>query len=384
MLVVFVAVNAPTLAYWAEHGQNAVALDRPPGDSEKFGLKISRLVLPDEFHRVGFLGDIGEEGQRGSPVGSEPGQALGILGTIGFFTGVLAIFLHGLRRRGSRDLRPAHDREALIDHGGLLILLATLFGVIAGFSVVIAVSGFGEVRVWNRIMLTIAFLSLVLTAIWLERGAALLRRRLGRPAFALGIATAVLLAVALLDGRAPFPDNGFREWYVRSTEAAWVSDTRFVRGIENRMPDGAAIFQLPVRPFPEAPNLNAMEDYDLFRGYLHDDGTLRWSYGGMKGRPEADWQQRVKDPARQLPALVGMGFAGLYVDTAGLGADAPGYLAGLADVVGPAALTSENGRLVFFDLRAYADDLPQSDDALRRLATREFGIAPPESAQSGG
>ena len=51
------------------------------------------------------------------------------------------------------------------------------------------------------------------------------------------------------------------------------------------------IFQMPYRPFPEAPALGAIADYDLFRGYLHSD-DLRWSYGIVKGRGE-DWSALV-------------------------------------------------------------------------------------------
>ena len=53
--------------------------------------------------------------------------------------------------------------------------------------------------------------------------------------------------------------------------ASYRSDGDFVRGIEAQVPAGSMIFQMPYRPFPEAPALGAIADYDLFRGYLHSD-----------------------------------------------------------------------------------------------------------------
>jgi hypothetical protein len=123
-----------------------------------------------------------------------------------------------------------------------------------------------------------------------------------------------------------------------------------------------------------------MLDYDHLRGFLHDDGSLYWSYGGIKGRRGSDWQAVVRDrlgviPA--LPALLGMGFDGIWVDTHGyedLGAD---FTAELERELRTQPLVSENGRLRFYDLRPYKRRLGQSDAELRAIAERELGIAPP-------
>src|SRR5207244_1350618 len=70
----------------------------------------------------------------------------------------------------------------------------------------------------------------------------------------------------------------------------YQADAAFVRSVEDSLPSGAMVFQLPYVPYPE-PSREALpryqpilrHSYDHFRGYLHSQ-TLRWSYGGMKGR----------------------------------------------------------------------------------------------------
>ena len=57
------------------------------------------------------------------------------------------------------------------------------------------------------------------------------------------------------------------------------------------------IFEFPVVRFPENPPVANMQDYDQFRGYLADKGTFRWSYGSVKGRPQADWQTKTCEAA---------------------------------------------------------------------------------------
>ena len=62
---------------------------------------------------------------------SEGGQALTILGTIGFFSAVFWLIYRAwgkLPPGKRRDDRPPHDRMALLDNGSLLILASTLIG----------------------------------------------------------------------------------------------------------------------------------------------------------------------------------------------------------------------------------------------------------------
>jgi hypothetical protein len=124
-----------------------------------------------------------------------------------------------------------------------------------------------------------------------------------------------VLAFGLWDGippqRKPFAE----------IEAQHASDRAFVAQIEAILPEGAGVFQLPVIPFPEHEPPGRMLDYDHLRAFLADNGKLMWSYGSIKGRPNADWQMVLRDqvgPIGALPALFGFGFEGFWIDHLGL------------------------------------------------------------------
>jgi hypothetical protein len=368
----FFVVSAPTVVRIAIEGKNPYAGQRGIAESESFALKISRLVLPPSNHRIEALGRMGNQAQIDSLIPSEGGQYLGVLAIAGFMGGLIGILGHGLRGPPRRDLRRPEDREALTDHASLLMVLCVLLGTVAGFSTVLGLAGFGQVRTWARIEIILALLALIVCSVWFERFGGWLRQRLRRPAPVITLITVVVAAIALLDGIPSMRVN-----YHRLT-ASWVSDQRFVDSIEKRMPDGAAIFELPVIPFPESPPQHRMIDYDLYRGYVHDDGSLQWSYGGVKGRPVADWQFVFLKgfDVNALPALLGMGYDGVWVDTFGY-ADGGAKLRGdLQRATRTKPLESENHRLLFFDLSAYKKRLGRSEAELDAIARRVLGFDP--------
>ena len=145
------------------------------------------------------------------------------------------------------------------------------------------------------------------------------------------------------------------------------------------MPDGTAIFQLPVLAFPEVVAPGKMHDYDPLRGFLHDDGSLRWSYGAIQGRPDADWQTRLRDrigPVGALPSLLGLGFTGLWIDTYGY-TDGGKEVAQIQATVGVEPIRSEDGRFLFYDLRPYKARLGRSDASLQAEAQRLLKVSKP-------
>jgi hypothetical protein len=380
LFVAFLAVSSPTIAYVIGNGRNPVAGQRATAESEHYSLKISRMVLAQGDVRLQPWAEFGARAQEGSPVPSEGGQYLGILGIAGFLGGLIAFLGRGLRRRGRRDLRQPEDREALVDHASLLIVLSLLLGMVASFNVVLATVGFNEIRTWNRIVVIVALLALMITAVWFERLGGWLRGRLRNPVPAYVALTLAVGAFALWDGIPP----AHRDYPAMAY--SWFSDQDFVDRIDARMPDGSAIYQVPVVPFPEAGPTERMLDYDHYRGYLHDtEGTLRWSYGGVKGRPIADWQLTVRDelgPIGALPALLGMGYDGLWVDTFGFADGGAEFRADLEQEIRTQPQVSRDKRLLFYDLRPYRRRLGLSDAALAAIARNRLGIGPPTQPPS--
>src|SRR3954452_8538007 len=76
-------------------------------------------------------------------------------------------------------------------------------------------------------------------------------------------------------------------------QRAFASDAQFGAVATSLLGPGSMVFQLPVVRFPEGGfRINGMWDYDELKAYMHAP-ELRWSYGSVKGRPQADWQAQL-------------------------------------------------------------------------------------------
>ncbi len=150
--------------------------------------------------------------------------------------------------------------------------------------------------------------------------------------------------------------------------------------IEELLGGRAAVFQLPIIPYPEAGPREDMVDYDLLKGYLHSQ-DLRWSYGAVRGRPRADWQRQLEgEPApRLVRAVAAIGFDGIWIDRFGWADRAVGLEADLGTALDGSPLVSDDGRLALFDLRPYAAGLERElgSPALDRIARAHLGTASP-------
>ena len=226
-----------------------------------------------------------------------------------------------------------------------------MLGVTGGLSWILGLSGFTEIRAWNRISVFIALYTLLAVGLALDRFVAWLPAfRWKRGAIAAGAILLVTVGVLDQTSSAIVPDT-------RKAAGEWNSDATFVQRIERTVGADAAVFQLPYLPYPEA-QLDlppyGMQDYDPFRGYLHSD-TLRWSYGAMRGRP-GNWARRVvKLPTgKMLDAVSAVGFRGLWIDRQGYPQGTEDIEAQVADLTGQKPFQSPDGRFLFFDLRWYA------------------------------
>jgi hypothetical protein len=330
----------PSFVYWAQHGRNDIVAHRLPAETELYGLKLTQLVLPIDQHRINRLGELRREynGGSASPVTEATfSTPLGIVGTVGFLF-LLAVSVLQMASPGKPVARP------VLGHAGLATVLALLFAWTGGLSTWVA-AVWPQIRAWNRLSIFIAFFALLAVGLLLDRGLELLRSRRGGVVLGAGLLL-VVLSVGVLDQTSTAYKPAFGQ-----IEAEYRSDGDFVAAIEERLPAGAMVFQLPYRPFPEAPPLVAMVDYDLFRGYLHSD-DLRWSYGFMKGRPGDPSPELAEEPTAQMVRdVAAAGYDGIYVDRFGYEDSAAKLEQELAAATGEQPIVSPNTRLSFFALR---------------------------------
>lgn len=362
----FALALTPNLLYWRDVGRNPVAAKRIAIEQELYGLKLSQLMLPIDEHRSQTLRSVQRDAVDQTPVPSEGGQQLGLIGALGLVGLLVGIVTRGIPKRLDRALEA---RDVLWRASGLLALILMLCATISGFAFLASMFGLAQIRVWNRVVVLIAFFALIGAGIGIERVQSRLAHR-GAAGRAAGVALiGAVLAFGLWDTAVPVQIDGPEEIEQNSIAAAFTLD------LEERLPSSAALFQLPANQFPEVDPTGRARDYENFLPYLWSS-DLRWSYGAMKGRPEGDWIQRVDsdDPLLSLAGLAGLGFAGVVVD--GLGYEDGGVAVAerLTRTLGsPDVVSSGDARWRFWSLRDYAPNSGLSMEELRRAAQTLIG-----------
>jgi phosphoglycerol transferase len=329
---------APSIIYSHNHGTNTEVGRRSPVETEIYGLKIAQMLLPVSGHRIGILAkDKALYDVKAPLVNENDSASLGVIGSIGFVILIVIVFL-GTNIGTNREITVLRQLAVLNLSG---ILLATIGGFGTLFALIIS----PQIRGYNRIVVFIAFLSLFAVGVIVDKliNFASQYKRVRLLSFILPI---MLLAVGIYDQTTAHfvPDySGLRMDY--------ESDASFVHQIEHSVPKNSKIFQLPYVPFPENPPVNNMEDYDLFRGYLHSQ-DLRWSYGTVKGREGDRWykdvsQQPLEDMFKTLSVSK---FNGIYIDRYGYKDQANKLIADISQHLNEQPIYSNNQRLVFFNL----------------------------------
>ena len=358
MALIFVVVTcasifvnlSPSFIYKHRHGDVGV-VKRSAGEAERYGLRISQMVLPVTGHRVKRLDLIKRFHNMSTLVTENDTASLGFVATIGFLGLLVQLLSH-------KELLP--NANGLFHDLSVLNIFAVLLGIIGGFALLFAVLVSSGIRSYNRISTYVAFFSLMAVGLALER----VYRRTAKTAVSQTIFCGVM-AVALIAGFLDQTIPGYVPDY-RGTKAEFSSDAEFVHNLEGTVPAGSMIFQLPYIPFPEDGGLVKMRDYDHFRGYLHSK-NLRWSYGTIRNRPADRAQQMVTTlPGEEfVQALAFGGFSGIYLDRYGYEDGGAAKEAELSNVLQTKPLVSSNGRLVFFNLTDYTarlrGQLPESE-----------------------
>ncbi len=330
----------PTLLYHHLNGPNPEISMRNPGESELFGLKIIQLLLPIQDHRIPQLADIAELYTKASLVNENSFAALGIIAGAGF---IILIFGSIFWCAGGGD---DHVRMRGLS---TLNLSAVLLATIGGFGTIFAALVTAQIRSYNRISIFIAFFSILALLMALEVVFDKLSSFRGKsPQYALLL---LILMIGILDQSSPafVPPS--------SIEEEFLTDEEFIGSVEELMPGGAMIFQLPYVPFPEHPSVMRMTDYEHFKAYLHSH-SLRWSYGAIKGRDSDAWQRSVakENLTNMVEAIYMAGFQGIYVDGYGYQDGGLAIAEELLDILGVQPLVSPEGRRFFFDLRNYGQN----------------------------
>lgn len=291
--VVFLVVNYPTLA--AQFRPESASFARNYSATEVYGLKPIELFVPPPNHRweaAAGLGRLYGEATRLS--GEHFMSYAGITGALAI-AATLTIGLAALLR-SRRPLRPAHLP---------LFFWIVAFGMVGGINSVLALCGFDFFRASNRYSVHLLALALFFLSAWATR-----RTRRWPPVATWGVALP-LMVIALWDQLPLRPQAADRAAMSELVEG----DRRAAAALEQALPAGAMLFQLPVVQFPEAGPRLYMSDYEHARLFLHSS-HLRFSYGAMPGSDNLRWAAwaAALPPRELVTELERAGFQGLLID----------------------------------------------------------------------
>ncbi len=330
----------PKILYSLKYGENTIAGVRSPVQTEILSLRIIQMLLPPGYSKVGILAKITQHYSAvGMSINENQFAALGLFAAAGFLIACLWVIFRIMQKGKTADTRQRERLNLL----SLCILCLVMYSVTGGFSMLFSMLITPEIRCVNRSSVVIACLSLCVLAIVLD---ALFTKLKGK---GLAIGGAVMAAVSVCVGYAEF------SWYpthwqaaAKQTDAVLQS---FFAQVEETAGENALIYELPFMQFPEVPPINGMEHYQPALGYLYTD-TLRWSYGGVKGRNPAAEQLAIDEGMSEafLRGILDAGFTGVYIDTKGFADGGAAVNAYYTETLGLTPIVSEDGWLYYYPL----------------------------------
>jgi hypothetical protein len=369
--VVVLVINAlPGVIYGLIHGPSIDTLQRGASESEIYGLKLSQLLLPWNEHLIPALRNLRIRYDQQYPLPSES-PALGIIAACGLVAAFLVLAYVGVAWR-SLAARPwAGERWfQTLSQLSSLLFVAFLFGTIGGLSTFVSFFT-SAVRGWNRISIVMAMLCLAVIGLLLDRairGIArrLARRRPERAGVARGVLAAVVAATLLVVGFVDQTPYDASSALIRSKQD-FRADQQFFSALEKHIPKNGMVLQLPYIGFPEDSSPNGVLSSDELVPFLQTD-HVRWTSGGIKGRPAADWPEQLEqyEPSDLVALAAAADMDGILVDSHAYADGGTAILTGLEKALGERPIVSPgNLRWHYFDLKAERvrlDEIFTADD----------------------
>lgn len=336
-LIAGVAAQAiPTLLARLRLGPNPVAFDRSPLDAEEWALRPVQLLLPHLTHRLQAMADNAHTFYSMAIPGNES-----VMSSVGVFAslGLIVLLILTGRALAGKEL------DARLRFLMMVTAVFLAFATIGGFGLLLSLLGFTEIRSWNRLSIFIQFAGILTTLVALTPTAERYTQRARR------MATPLVLTVALTliwVDQTPAPSSETLSQSI--TQRTVTAD--FVHQLEQRLPNGAAIYQLPFTGFPEGWRPSTYDAYEFMKPYL-ESTSLRFNLGSMKGREGDRFYRSLTQRSieKQISVARTLGFSGIYIDRMGLIDYGTRLIEQLDHLLGPGSATYRSDRrVVYFDL----------------------------------
>jgi phosphoglycerol transferase len=294
---------------------------------EIYSFRLIQLFLPNEDHIFPPFRSLAAAYNSSAPFVNENRTAtLGILGSLGFMLLLWVLFF-----------LPKSIGKSTLWFLASTSWMLFLIGTMGGFGSIATYFGLEMVRGWNRISVFVAFGSIAAALFSLQ---VLVRNY----RFLLSVSI-IVLSFGLLD-----QVGGLYIFRPENVKNQFMDSRRFVELIEDSLPRGSAVYNLPYTEFPE-PDTTGGLAYENGEGFLHSEG-LKWSYGGNKSTEGAEFYRNLaSEPiSRQLRVIRRMGFGGVYLDLRGFGSDAEQVMSDFLDLGMVPILVRADGNIVFFKI----------------------------------
>ncbi len=290
---------------------------------EIYGLKIVDLFIPPVTHMSGIFSTFAARHASESILQDE-GSYLGL-------AGIAALFL--LAGTAARNV-VQRKCNAIPLEAWQVMWIVVMFTT-GGLNSILGSFGFTMFRATHRYSVVILVIVLMYAARQLSQ------LNLPKRRFVVYAATGLTI-IAFWD-QIPRPP-GLEEKGIIAAQVE--ADRNFVAAMQDALPAGAMIFQTPIMDFPESP-APGIPPYDHLRPYLYSR-TLRFSFGGVKGRSDTAWQRELTktDLPTVLKTLREKGFSAIYINRNGFPDKAEGFLKALAGLGVTQRIDSPMGDLV--------------------------------------
>lgn len=319
-----------------QNGVNAHAFIRSRMESETYALRLEQLSLPHLTHRIPSLAAKAADFYNAVIPGNESVMSsIGVIATLGLFVLVL---LSVTAIAG----QPLDDRLRYLS---TITLSFIAFATVGGLGLMLSLLGLTGIRSWNRLSIFIEFAALLATAMAIAPTAQRYSHAVRR---ALTPVVLVLIFGLVWVDQTPAPCPTC----VASTQSQRAATADFVHVLEERLPNAAAIYQLPYVAYPEGWRLRTYDAYEFMKPYL-ESTSLRFNLGGMKGRGGDRLYRALAKRSldTQVSVIRKLGFSGIYVDRTGIADGGTAVVASLTAILGPDAATWRGDkRVVYFDL----------------------------------
>lgn len=359
----------PDILSTMDRGSNPGSLARDEAEADVYAFRIAQLLLPWAGHRVDALRTLRERYDlaylQGEPA---EGPALGIVAAVGLIAAIVIVLLLAVHRRPSWDASP---RLVLAGSLSSMAVFAVFVASVGGFSTFVSFLT-SSLRGWNRMSIVLAMICLALVALLVDHAVDRAGERWSwrpwvRTTAAVGAAT-FLLGLGFVD-QTP-GDAGDR---YAATQDRFAADRAYFSQVEARLPADGMVLLLPYIPFPEGETASGFLGSEQLVPYLQTDG-LRWTNGGIKGRPTADWPGGLEDygvdAVADLAALSGS--TAIVVQRAALPDRGESLEEALRSATGADPFESADGAYAMYELGAASARVEASTEQVdrERLALR--------------